>query len=101
MIWWDKRFLSLVNLNLADCYLYLRYIDDQNMAMRPLAPGTRWQVGPWADGLGGKMVVIEQLVQSDELLPADMRTMEGTVSVKSFNLKKTFRASTMTRNYPF
>ena len=76
MIWWDKKFLSLVNLNLADCYLYLRYIDDQNMAMRPLAPGTRWQVGPWADGLGGKMVVIEQLVQSDELLPADMRTME-------------------------
>ena len=76
MIWWDKRFLSLVNLNLADCYLYLRYIDDQNMAMRPLAPGTRWQIGPWADGLGGKMVVIEQLVQSDELLPADMRTME-------------------------
>ena len=46
------------------------------MAMRPLAPGTRWQVGPWADRLGGKMVVIEQLVQSDELLPADMRTME-------------------------
>ena len=56
-------------------YLYLRYIDDQNMALKHLAPGTRWTRGPWADGLGGKMLVVEEHVKDDELLPADMRTM--------------------------
>ena len=76
MIWWDKRFLGLVSKNLIPCYLYMRYIDDQNMAVKPLAPGTRWVVGPWSDRLEGKMVVMEELIKDDELLPADMRTME-------------------------
>ena len=71
MIWWDKMFLSLAAKNNIILYLYLRYIDDQNKALKPLAPGTRWTVGPWADGLGGKMLVVED----DKLLPADMRTM--------------------------
>ena len=75
MIWWDKRFLSLAIRNNIILYLYLRYIDDQNMALKPLAPGTRWTVGPWADGLGGKMLVVEDCVEDDKLLPADMRTM--------------------------
>ena len=59
MIWWDKRFLGFVSKNLIPCYLYMRYIDDQNMAVKPLAPGTRWVVGPWSDRLEGKMVVVE------------------------------------------
>ena len=42
----------------------LRYIDDQNMAMKPLAPGTRWVVGPWADKMGGRMVVKEDMVEA-------------------------------------
>ena len=75
MIWWDKKFLSLAIRNNIILYLYLRYIDDQNMALKPLAPGTRWTVGPWADGLGGKMLVVEEHVEDDKLLPADMRTM--------------------------
>ena len=33
-------------------------------------------VGPWADGLGGKMLVMEEYVEDDKLLPADMRSME-------------------------
>ena len=48
MLWWDKRFLTLAIINNIALYLYLRYIDDQNMALKPLAPGTRWIVGPWA-----------------------------------------------------
>ena len=76
MLWWDRRFLSLASANSVVIYLYSRYIDDENMAGRPLAPGTRWEVGPWSTGMGGKMVVREDLVEGDLLLPADMRSME-------------------------
>ena len=76
MIWWDKQFLRLASKNHIALHLYMRYIDDQNMAVKPLAPGTRWVVGPWAGGLEGRMVLIEQHIEMDELLPADMRTME-------------------------
>ena len=76
MLWWDKKFIKLAKNNLIDLYLYLRYVDDQNMAAKPLAPGTRWVVGPWLDGMGGKMMVKEELVEDDKLLPDDMRTME-------------------------
>ena len=76
MIWWDKQFLSLAKKNHIALHLYMRYIDDQNMAVKPLAPGTRWVVGPWAGGLEGRMVLMEEHIGMDELLPADMRTME-------------------------
>ena len=46
------------------------------MAAKPLAPGTRWVVGPWLDGMGGKMMLKEEFVEDDKLLPDDMRTME-------------------------
>ena len=76
MIWWDKQFLNLAAKNRIALHLYMRYIDDQNMAVKPLAPGTRWVVGPWAEGLEGRMVLMEEHIEMDELLPADMRTME-------------------------
>ena len=76
MLWWDKRFLHLLTINHIVLYLYMRYIDDQNMAVKPLAPGTRWVVGPWAGGLEGRMVVQDHLVEEDTLLPDDQRTME-------------------------
>jgi len=74
MLWWDKHFLKLIHSNAITLYLYKRYIDDQNMAGKPLPPGTRWQAGPWASRLG-KMVVVEEEVEEDKLVPADMRTM--------------------------
>ena len=46
MLWWDRKFLSLATTNSVTLYLYSRYIDDENMAGKPLAPGTRWVVGP-------------------------------------------------------
>ena len=75
MIWWDKRFLQQAALNNVELYLYKRYIDDENMAAKPLPPGTRWMEGPWLTGFGGKMVVVEALIEEDSLLPEDMRTM--------------------------
>ena len=33
-------------------------------------------VGPWMGGLGGKMVVMEHLVEEDRLRPRDQHTME-------------------------
>ena len=65
MIWWDKRFLQLAALNNVELYLYKRYIDDENMAAKPLPPGTRWMEGPWLTGFGGKMVVVEALIEED------------------------------------
>ena len=76
MLWWDQQFMKKISDNLLDLYLYLRYIDDQNMAMKPLPPGTRWVVGPWADKMGGRMVINDDMVEEDKLLPEDMRTME-------------------------
>ena len=55
--------------------MYKRYVDDENMALKPLTPGTRWVMGPWLEGFGGKMIFEETLVEDDELLPEDMRTM--------------------------
>ena len=76
MLWWDRKFLSLATANNLILFLYLRYIDDGNLAGEHLPPGSRWLVGPWAGGLGGRMVVREELVEEDRLLQADQRSME-------------------------
>ena len=47
-----KKLLRAANNTPWDLYTYMRYIDDQNMAGKPLQPGTRWKEGPWASGLG-------------------------------------------------
>ena len=75
MLWWDRKFLSLAAINLIELYLYLRYIEDQNMAVKPLAAGTRWVVGPWRERIGGKMIIMDHLVEEDKLIPEDRRTM--------------------------
>ena len=75
MLWWDQKFLHLSIMNCISIYLYLRYIDDQNTALEPLPLGTRWMVGPCMGGLGGKMVVVDHLVEEDRLLARDQHTM--------------------------
>ena len=74
MLWWDKQFMKLLADNNILIHLYKRYIDDQNMAGKPLQPGTKWKEGPWASGLG-KMVMMEEKVEEDSLVPAAVRTM--------------------------
>ena len=74
MLWWDKKFLELTAKNNILFHLYKRYVDDQNMAGKPLQPGTRWKEGPWANGLG-KMVLVDEEVNDDKQIPASVRTM--------------------------
>ena len=75
MIWWDQEFLRLAAENDINLYFYKRFVDDANMAGKPLPPGTRWEVGPWAGGMGGRMVVKEERVMSDLEEQEDVRTM--------------------------
>ena len=58
------------------------YVDDAEEAGQTLAPGTRWVEGPWARGLG-RLVVLEDLVQGDLTIPADIRTMQEFVKMGS------------------
>ena len=71
LLWWERKFLSLTTANNLILFLYSRYIDDRNLAGEPLPPGSRWLVGPWAGGLGGRIVVREELVEEDTLFQAD------------------------------
>ena len=75
MIWWDKRFLSHAAANDVTLCFYMRYVDDQNTAGKPLEAGRRWEVGPWASGLGGRMVYKKDRVLKDLETPEDKRTM--------------------------
>ena len=52
------------------------------MAGQALVPGTRWVEGPWARGLG-RLVVLEELVEGDLTIPADIRTMREFVKMGS------------------
>ena len=45
MLWCDQKFLHLAIINCISIYLYLRYIDDQNIALKPLPGG--WLVPGW------------------------------------------------------
>ena len=74
MLWWDKEFNKMLASNSISIHLYKRYIDDQNLAGKPLKPGTRWVEGPWSSGLG-MMRVIEDKVEEDNQVPAAVRTM--------------------------
>ena len=74
MLWWDRIFLALCHRNAILLFLYLRYVDDSNLAGEPLAPGTRWEEGPWQEGLG-RMVIKPEKVQDDLQVPEDQRTM--------------------------
>ena len=74
MLWWDKQFLRKTTENSIPLHLYKRYIDDQNMAGKPLPPGSRWVEGPWANGFG-KMMVIEEKEEEDSQIPTSVRTM--------------------------
>ena len=89
MLDWDKKVTERARTNGLQLYYHGRYVDDAEEVGRALAPGTRWLEGPWAGGLG-KLVVVEEEVQGDHAIPADLRTMQEFVkmgsSVQSQNL---------------
>ena len=66
MLWWDGKFLDKLESLGVDLEFYLRYVDDSNMSVWALAPGTRL--------VDGQLSILEELVVSDQLIPADKRT---------------------------
>ena len=78
----DRKVLKLSHDNALHLDYHERYVDDSEEAAKALAPGTRWVEGPWARGLG-RLVVLEELVQGDLTIPADIRTMQEFVKLGS------------------
>ena len=69
MIWWDRKFLTLMSTLGIIIYLYLRYIDDINVAVKSLPPGTYY------DSRTRQLQVDCDKVESDMSTPCDVRTM--------------------------
>ena len=66
MLWWDGEYsVRLEKLNMP-LEFYKRYVDDGNMVSRPVRPGVRL--------VNGKLSILEEEVESDEQIPADLRT---------------------------
>ena len=70
MVWWCRAFgqtvrAATVNLGF-DLYLHMFYVDDHNLAMEELPPGSRYREG--------KVVIVPEEVDADCLLPGDQRT---------------------------
>ena len=73
MLDWDNKFINLVKENKLTLYSYTRYVDDTANGMAALPPGTRWGEEE------GYMVFLPHLVEEDEEVQADMRTMREVV----------------------
>lgn len=67
MIWWDSEFKLRLNEAGIVSRLIKRYVDDINLAVDELPVGTRYE--------NGTLLVKEDKVSEDLLIPADMRTM--------------------------
>ena len=68
MIWWDRAFRSRLSDTGILVRLNKRYVDDVNVAADEVPLGTRYE--------NGQLVVKEEEVGSDSLIPSDKRTME-------------------------
>ena len=66
MLWWDRKFLGKLKKLGINLLLYLRYVDDSNMAAESVAPGTRF--------VNDKVSILEEAKQEDADVPADERT---------------------------
>ena len=73
MLDWDSKFINLVKENKLTLYSYTRYVDDTANGMAALPPGTRWGEEE------AYMVFLPHLVEEDEEVQADMRTMREVV----------------------
>ena len=73
MIWWARTFLDKVTLAAEDIpgfviLMFKIFVDDGNLICKALPPGSRL--------LNGKIVIIEEEVENDSLIPSDQRTAE-------------------------
>ena len=67
MIWWDRRLMLRLGELQIQTRLYKRYVDDGNMALEELLPGTRY--------VNGVLSIDDACVESDGLVESDKRTM--------------------------
>ena len=70
MVWWCRRFgqtirAATVNVEF-ELYLHMFYVDDHNLAMEELPPGSRYR--------DGRVEIVPEEVDDDCLLPGDQRT---------------------------
>ena len=71
MLWWCRTFLNLLNQATNSIvgfalFMLLFYVDDVNLALEELAPGSRF--------IDGKVEVVPEEVEGDLRLPGDQRT---------------------------
>ena len=66
MLWWDGKFLAQLQKLKIPVWLYLRYVDDYNLAIWAFPPGTRIQEG--------KLTIQQEEIENDLLIPDDRRT---------------------------
>ena len=67
MMWWDKEFKTRLSSLLIALEMMKRYVDDINMGMPPIKPGTSYQ--------DGAIHHREYLVDHDTGIKEDLRTM--------------------------
>ena len=41
MLWWDRTFMKKMNSLKLEIWLYKRYVDDGNLGLEAVEPGTR------------------------------------------------------------
>ena len=70
MVPWDKQFVEkLARLEIRR-KLYTRYIDDQNIVVEELEPGSRYNREE------EKIEIVEEMIERDREIPGDQRTFE-------------------------
>ena len=70
MIWWDRKFIEMLTTLGIIMLLYLRYIDDINLATVALAPGT------YFDENTRQLLVNEDEINNEKKVPDDVRTLK-------------------------
>ena len=66
MIWWDNEFIRLCKELKVELLMFLRYVDDTNLAVIPQPPGTRYK--------NRKLYIDEQMIELDKQLGVDKTT---------------------------
>ena len=74
MLLWDKEFMRKAREFEIDILMYLRFVDDGNIATEAVEPGTRFEAG--------KVSILEDAVREDEGQPSDRITAKF---IKSFS----------------
>ena len=66
MLWWDRAYLKKLDQLKIDILLYLRYVDDSNLVLRALEPGTRF--------VNNQLSILKEAEEDDRGVPPDERT---------------------------